>query len=124
MIPFIVTRVKPDDRLVLINNPAPQMFGITFVQTDKDVVLEAPCEFMGAQFFIDVVLLVTAVNINVGAVKLRPVDQKSNGVFQSDTNRFQFLAGDMARMAFKSFMEDSPESFEKLIAEASQHGGL
>ena len=97
------------------------MFTLAFVESNNDVITEAAVEFLGAQFYVNVMLLVSPVNINVGAVSIRPVDTRSNEIFHGDTNKFQFLAGDLARMAFKAFREEYPEAFDYLKTKSERH---
>ncbi len=57
-------------------------------------------------------------HINVGCVMLDPLDDKAMNLLKSDTNKFQYLATEKIKIAFKAFMEEKPEAFEALKQEA------
>ena len=117
MTPFITLQLPHEDGLVFINCTDPKMFGLTFVEPIADVIRQRSVDLMGARFIVDALVLAEEY-INVGCVVLHPLDDKASSLFKSDTNKFQYLATEKVKIAFKAFMEEKPEAFEALKQEA------
>lgn len=113
MVPFITIQLNNDDGLILINCPYPKLFGLKFIQSVNDVVLERPIDLMGGLFDVNAVLQVDE-NVNVFGIAVVPVDDKSREIIKTDSNKFQYMAGEKARLAFKAFIEEKPDAFEQL----------